>query len=178
MKKARARLTLVNQTINWDHVPKLAPIKLKGAFEKPHSYAFVTGVSTGKEKIIGQDDYLDHQTTILARVRDQYRDAGFATRVILQDPRTHKGPTVACTIGFPTGLPQDLWTDSLRIFKRFVCRIHVDVASASNGDIWSIPHVEPDPIFHWKEHIEYSTVKHLELKGAPAVRILKHFLTL
>ncbi len=164
---------IVNQTIKWDSVPKFLPIKLKSAFEEPHTFAL--GIGTSRETILSLSDCLNHKTKVIARVRDQYRNAGFATRVILQDPRSHRGPTVACTIGFPTNLPLNLWTNELRIFKRFVCRLHVDIASAPDGDICSIPHVEPDPIFHWKEHVQYSTLKHLEVKGRPAVRILTHF---
>jgi hypothetical protein len=165
---------IVNQTIKWDNVPKFIPIKLKGAFEEPHTFALKT--APPRETILSPGDYFNHKTKVVAKVRDQYRDAGFATRVILQDPRSHRGPTVACTIGFPTNLPANLWTNELRIFKRFVCRLHADIASAPDGDICSIPHVEPDPIFHWKEHVEYSTLKHLEVKGRSAVRILSHFL--
>ncbi len=120
--------------------------------------------------------YLNHKTKILAKVRGRYRDAGFATRIILQDPTSHQGPTTACTIGFLTSLPRNLWANDLRVFKRFVCRVHADLASLPNGMIVSVPHIEPDPIFHWKEHLEYAAIRHKEVKGPPAVKILHYFL--
>lgn len=160
----------------------MIPSKTKSAGIRPRAFLRASDMSASvdllRRSIISEDDSFAHDTKILPKVRDQYRDSGFATRVILQDPLTHKGPTTACTIGFPTNLPRHLWTERLRLFKRFVCRVHVDIASGPDGFLWSIPHVEPDPVFHWKEHIEYSTIKHLDIRGPPAVKILKHFLHL
>ena len=182
MKKPK----LVNQRIKWDRAPPFGPRenywdlqaerekrqRIQAKIKMPTSLVFF------QNKLINPADALDHKTKILAKVRDQYRDAGFATTVVLQDPFTHHGPTTACTIGFPTNLPSKLWTLSLRIFKRFVCRVHIDIVTGDNGNVWSIPHVEPDPVFHWREHIEYSTIKHLDVRGPVAVAILKYFLSI
>ena len=176
----------MNQKIKWDRAPAFGPsenywvpktkieerLAMHARMARPTSLAFL------QKKLLNPTDGLDHETKILFKVRDEYRDAGFATRVILQDPRTHHGPTTACTIGFPTNLPSELWTLSLRIFKRFVCRVHIDIVTDDNGNLWSIPHVEPDPVFHWREHIEYSTIKHLDVRGPVAVAILRHFLSI
>ena len=168
--------SLVNQRIKWDTAPTVVLYKKGPArFEAADSYSISGAAEIGA---VDQNDCLKHTTKILPKLRDQYRDAGFATRVILQDPRSHRGPTTACTIGFPTNLPRKLWSERLRLYKRFVCRVHVDIITAKDGYLWSKPHVEPDPVFHWKEHLEYSTVKHLDIRGPPAVRILRYFLDL
>jgi hypothetical protein len=182
MKKPK----LVNQRIKWDRAPPFGPredywvlqaegekrLGIQASMRRPTSLAFL------QNKLINPADALDHKTKILLKVRDQYTDAGFATTVVLQDPFTHHGPTTSCTIGFPVNLPSKLRARSLRRFKRFVCRVHVDLVTAVNGNLWSIPHVEPDPIFHWKEHIEFSTIKHLDVRGPVAVAILRYFLSI
>jgi hypothetical protein len=171
---------LVAQRIRWENPPPLEA--MPPVVGRKHGFAVSekAGVSFagGPPPQIPLDHVLKHGTRIIAKVRDQYREAGFSTKVVLQDPLSHKGPTTACTIGFPSGLPKNLWTEKLRLFKRFVCRIHVDIVTLPSQELASIPHVEPDPVFHPKEHLEYSTLKHLELVGPAAVRILRHFFDL
>ena len=172
---------LAAQRIRWENPPTLE--EMLPLIGDAHGFAYNMETrgpqfAGGPPPQIPPTHLLEHDTRIIAKVRDQYRDAGFSTRVILQDPLSHRGPTAACTIGFPSGLPSSLWTESLRIFKRFVCRIHVDILTLPSQELASVPHVEPDPIFHPKEHIEYSSLKHLELVGLPAVRILRHFFQL
>jgi len=177
--KQRRKKRIVEQKVKWDSVPTLAD--LQGVRPTPFEpmsdterLGFMTRIGIG----YSHDDYLTHETYSIDEVRRQYQDAGFQTDRILQDPRGHPGPTTACAIGFPSNLPQALWNDSLRIFKRFICRVHVDIVTLDGGELASVPHVEPDAYKESWAHLELSWAKGLVVTGKPAVSILRYFLDL
>ena len=123
-----------------------------------------------------KDDYLVHDTNQVDDVIDLYEENGFETQFILQDPFGHPGPTVACPIGFPFNLPKD-YHQSLKRFSRWICRVHVDVCYLpQSGILVSVPHIEPDPVFHKLAHLwDTYILKHV-VRGKPSVNILKWLL--
>lgn len=50
-------------------------------------------------------DILTHPGLSDDDLLDLYRDSGFDTDLILQNPFTHLGPSAACVVGFPLSLP-------------------------------------------------------------------------
>ncbi len=118
---------------------------------------------------IGPTDYVLHKKTTTEQLIGVYENNGFETRLIMQDPFGHVGPTVACPIGFPFNLPHPYL--QLRKFNRWICRVHVDVATLKN-DLISVPHIEPDPRFHKLAHIWDTYIKKHVVRGEEAVEIL------
>ena len=129
--------------------------------------------------ITAPESYLLHGNLLLPQVKSLYSDAGFQTDRILQDPFGHPGPTTACTIGFLSNLPRELWDKSFSLFasKGLICRIHVDIAEQPDGQQASVPHVEPD-VRQPAQHLYYAYWKHGDVRGKPAVGILKYLLNM
>jgi hypothetical protein len=114
-------------------------------------------------------DYILHKKMTTEQLIQMYDSNGFQTRRILEDPWGHKGPTVACPIGFPFNLPKP--SPRLKRFNRWICRVHVDIAKLE-GDLVSIPHIEPDPSFHKLAHLWDTFIKRNVVRGREAVAAL------
>jgi hypothetical protein len=68
--------------------------------------AFILGKP---EFYLNPDDYILHEEKDWTKLKEMYENNGFETRFILQNAKGHKGPTVACPIGFPsTCLPHSI----------------------------------------------------------------------
>ena len=106
-------------------------------------------------------------------LRKQYMSEGWNTYVILQDI-THKGPTTAIAIGYPKE-----WSNHFSELSKWgadvILRLHVDICRI-NGKLASYPHVEPDPEYNPKEHLEMYQKKN-EIRGALALQIFREFFT-
>jgi len=122
------------------------------------------------------DQYLNHKTESTDEVIKLYESNGFETRHIVQDPFGHLGPTVACPIGFPFNLPKDY--PELRRYSCWICRLHADVCRIKDDILVSIPHIEPDPVFHSIAHFWDTYIRGNVVRGPVAVEILKSFLHL
>jgi hypothetical protein len=181
-KKTRSRKTVVEQKVKWDKIPSIMDLQKARPWVmethpppgQPRGEALEFGL--GAAPGYARDDYLSHGAVAVEEVKKRYGDAGFQTDKILQDPFGHPGPTAAFTVGFLSNLPAELWDNSLRIFFRFICRVHVDIATLEGGEVVSVPHVEPDAKWQMAEHLYYAYRMHQEVKGKPAVNILRHFL--
>lgn len=124
---------------------------------------------------LGVGDYIEHDTSDVDKIKAMYLESGFETDVILQDPIGHRGPTVACPIGFPSTLHKPY--KELRRFNRWICRVHVDIGGPSKTlKLVSVPHIEPDPKFDLLDHIWYTFICNWVVRGPPAVEILKSLL--
>lgn len=124
--------------------------------------------------VIPNTDILDHPGVTVDDLLDLYRNSGFDTDLILQNPLTHRGPAAACPIGFPQNLPRTLQFQDLKRYRRWICRIHVDIKQKEDGTLFSFPHIEVDPVFHWAEHLAFQGQ---EVYGRTSVEILKMLLT-
>jgi len=106
-------------------------------------------------------------------LRKQYMSEGWNTYVIMQDI-THKGPTTAIAIGYPKE-----WSNHSSELSKWgtevILRLHVDICRI-NGKLASYPHVEPDPEYNPKEHLEMYQKKN-EIRGALALQIFREFFT-
>jgi hypothetical protein len=118
---------------------------------------------------LNSEEYVTHKQRTAHAVISMYEENGFETRRILQDPFGHIGPTVACPIGFPFNLPNPSF--HLRKFNRWICRVHVEVAS-SNDTLISVPHLEPDPRFQPLAHLWDTYIKKRVVRGREAVAVL------
>lgn len=160
------------QNIDWSYVPEISEPWLR---PEARSYG-VTGMQSyayAYATARPEDGMLRHgRSMTIDDVLNLYRDSGFDTDIILQNWLTHTGPSAACPIGFPTSFPGGLEVPELRKFRRWVCRVHVDIKS-DKGDLVSIPHIEPDPVFHPAEHLRFQGQ---EVYGKSAVSILKAML--
>jgi hypothetical protein len=125
---------------------------------------------------IRPEDCLDHKIKSTDGVINLYESNGFETRHIVEDPFGHPGPTVSCPIGFPFNLPKDY--PELRRYSRWICRVHADVCTVEEGILVSVPHIEPDPVFHSIAHFWDSYIKGNVVRGPVAVEVLKTFLHL
>lgn len=122
-----------------------------------------------------RSSYITHNTSDVTEIRELYSESGFDTKVILQDPFGHRGPTVACPIGFPSTLRKRY--KELRRFNRWICRVHVDIGDLPKTQrLISIPHIEPDPAFHTLDHIWDTFIFKHVVRGKPAVEILRSLL--
>jgi len=131
--------------IRWDRVP-----------EKPN---------------VNTVDVLLHDVTNPFLLRKQYLSQGWNTTVILQDV-THDGPTTAMAIGYPKEWPNALGELS-KWGENVILRLHVDVCMFQ-GKLVGQPHVEPDPEYNAKEHLDMWRKKD-EIRGSLAVQILQEF---
>jgi hypothetical protein len=154
------------QQVDWTEIPvaEIAPASTEKAVH-------LRSLSVSVER---DSDIFEHPGISTDDLLDLYRDSGFDTDIILQNPLTHQGPAAACTIGFPLGLPSSLQSQDLKRFRRWVCRIHVDIKQRENGTLFSVPHVEVDPAFHWAEHLAHQGQ---EVYGKTSVKLLKMLLT-
>ena len=155
-------LELEWQQVDWTEI-SLARILPVGGFETP----------TPAVVEVPKSNILEHSGTSIDDLLDLYRDSGFGTDIILQNPLTHRGPAAACTIGFPLSLPTAWQSQDLKRFRRWICRIHVDLKQTDDGILFSIPHIEVDPIFHWAEHLAFQGQ---EVYGKTSVKLLKMLL--
>lgn len=114
-------------------------------------------------------DYVLHENMTTGRLIEIYDTNGFQTNRILEDPFGHKGPTVACPIGFPFNLPTP--SAQLKRFNRWICRVHVDIAKLEEHLV-SVPHIEPDPSFHKIAHLWDTFIKKHVVRGCEAVAAL------
>lgn len=157
--------------VDWSQIPSLQ------AFES--HIAAIQGIS-GPEAMPARgerrpgvslvpEDYVQHKGISKEQLLEVYKSNGFETQFIMQDPFGHVGPTVACPIGFPFNLPDP--SPELRKFNRWICRVHVDIATLK-GVLISIPHIEPDPQFHKLAHFWDTYIKKHVIRGKEAVRIL------
>ena len=123
------------QQVDWTEiqVAEIAPVR--AGFER---VAYLEGFPVSE---VPDSDVLEHPGTSIDDLLDLYRDSGFDTDIMLQNPFTHRGPAAACTIGFPLGLPSSLQTQDLKRFRRWICRIHVDIKQREDGTLFSIPHI-------------------------------------
>jgi hypothetical protein len=131
--------------IRWDRVP-----------EKPN---------------VNAADVLLHDVTNPFLLRKQYLSQGWNTTVILQDA-THDGPTTAMAIGYPKEWPNALGELS-KWGENVILRLHVDICMFQHKLV-SQPHVEPDPEYNTKEHLDMWRKKD-EIRGSLAVQILQEF---
>jgi hypothetical protein len=120
---------------------------------------------------VNTTDILFHDVTNPFLLRKQYLSQGWNTAVIMQDA-THDGPTTAMAIGYPKEWPNaaselSKWGDNV------ILRLHVDVCTLQ-GKLVSQPHVEPDPEYNAKEHLDMWRKKN-EIRGSLAVQILQEF---
>lgn len=156
------------QQVDWSYVPLLE-----------ESLSDISFYAASGERVSGsqfsKDQMLEHPKSMsVDDLLDLYRENGFDTDVILQNPFTHKGPTAVCPIGFPLNLPKALEFPDLKKFRRWVCRIHVDLSRDKEDKLFSIPHIEVDPVYHSAEHLRFLES---EVYGPTAVKILKMLLS-
>jgi hypothetical protein len=175
----------VEQKIDWTKVPTLSD--LEKAQAKYVSNEFAIKKRKGKLQLTVEtakirpsfkfepDEYVTHKTKNIDEVKEMYNECGFDTKVILQDPFGHKFPCAACPIGFPFAFPK-VYPELLR-YSRWICRIHVEIASDDKGNIVSVPHIEPDPCFHAAAHIIDTYLKGNVVRGKVAVEFLKRITT-
>lgn len=156
------------QQIDWSYVPYLDEPRVDAFFYVP----FGRVVSVPQ---FSKDQALEHPKSMsIDDLLDLYRENGFDTDVILENPLTHRGPTAVCPIGFPLNLPRTREFSELKKFRRWVCRIHVDINRDREKKLFSIPHIEVDPVFHWTEHLR---LQGREVYGQTAVKVLKMLLS-
>jgi len=153
------------QQVDWTEIPIAEVTPVTARRERPVYYSMAPEFQDG--------DVLEHPGISIDDLLDLYRDSGFDTDVILQNWFTHRGPAAVCTIGFPISLPASQAQD-LKKFRRWICRIHVDIKQSENGTLFSVPYVEVDPAFHWAEH---SAFQGQEVYGKTSVEILRMLLT-
>jgi len=154
------------QGIDWTYIPtaSIVSIRRKAEISAGYGVYYYTPPSWSK------GDVLTHPGLSDDDLLELYRDSGFDTDLILQNPFTHSGPSAACVIGFPLGLPRVSEFPDLKKFRRWVCRVHVDIRRDDNDELFSIPHVEVDPAFHKMAHLEFQG---REVYGRTAVEILR-----
>jgi hypothetical protein len=155
------------QQVDWTVIPVTEVSSVSLRSERSAGY------DASVASIVTDSDILEHPGISVDDLLDLYRDSGFDTDVILQNPFTHLGPAAACTIGFPLNLPGALQFQDLKRYRRWICRIHVDIKQKGNGTLFSFPHVEVDPAFHWAEHLAHQGQ---EVHGRTSVEILKMLL--
>ena len=121
-----------------------------------------------------RDSYIIHFDRDIKDIISLYEENGFETKIIIQDPFGHKNPTVACPIGFPFNLP--IKYDELVQFNKWICRVHIEICSdLKNNNIYSLPHIEPDPCFHPISHLIDTYLRGKVVYGDVAVKILNYF---
>lgn len=163
------------QPVDWTSIPTRSEVEqyyLSASFQDPvtkEAYYYPTFQIT-------PDQYLDHKTKSTEDVIKLYESNGFETRHIVQDPFGEPGPSVACPIGFPFNLPKDY--HELRRYSRWVCRVHIDICRMEDDTLISIPHIEPDPVFHSIAHFWDPEIRGNVVRGQVALEILKSFLHL
>lgn len=160
--------------MDWTSVPSLqeleSHIAIRLGLVESEKHAAAIPLKGQHIPSLNREDYVLHNIKKLSQLQMIYEDNGFETKWILQDPFGHKSPTTACPIGFPFNLPNP--SRQLRRFNRWICRIHVEIASMDNYLV-SVPHIEPDPAFHKIAHIWDTYIKKRVVMGKEAVRILK-----
>lgn len=156
------------QQVDWTEIPFAEVAAVSAPYEKLMDYEPYHPIG-----VIPDTDILEHPRISVDDLLDLYRASGFDTDVILQNPFTHRGPAAACTIGFPQNLSGAPHFQDLKRYRRWICRIHVDVKQRENGTLFSYPHVEVDPAFHWTEHLAFQGQ---EVYGRTSVEILKMLL--
>ncbi len=156
------------QKVDWTEIPVAEVARTSVRHEKlmEHEPYHPIGV-------IPDSDILEHRGVNVDDLLNLYRPSGFDTDVILQNPFTHRGPAAACPIGFPLNLPEHLQFQDLKRHRRWICRIYVDIKQKEDGTLFSPPHIEVDPVFHWAEHLAFQGQ---EVYGHTSVEILRMLL--
>jgi len=171
----------VETEVSWDRIPSLLELETfmaasAGYTVPPKKLPSLSAISKKGYKAaftFRPEDYIQHETEDVAEIKQIYKQNGFETELIMQDPFGHPGPTVACPIGFPFNLPEPF--QELKRFNRWICRIHVDICQHPNRKLISVPHIEPDPTFHKLAHLWDTFIKGNVVRGEVAVKVL-HFL--
>jgi len=168
-----AENSFVEIEVDWSQIPSLRTFEshiaaILGISELEAMPA--AGARKRLEFSLSPQDYLKHKKSTPKQLLQMYESNGFETQFIMQDPFGHVGPTVACPIGFPFNLPHP--SPQLRKFNRWICRVHVDIATLK-GYLISIPHIEPDPRFHKLAHLWDTYIKKHVIRGKEAVGILE-----
>ena len=176
MSEPYSRIEFIQtQLVDWSNVPAKAEVEeyyVSTSFQDPVTKeSFYYPVFQ-----IMPDQYLNHQTKSTDEVIALYESNGFETRHIVQDPFGHPGPTVACPVGFPFNLPKDY--SELHRYNRWVCRVHADICRIEEDMLVSIPHIEPDPVFHSIAHFWDTYIRGNVVRGPVAVEVLRNFLHL
>jgi hypothetical protein len=120
---------------------------------------------------LNPENVLTHDVANPFLLRQQYSSQGWNTAVIMQDV-THGGPTTAIAIGYPVAWPNAM-SDLSKWGNEVILRLHVDVCKFG-GKLVSQPHVEPDPEYNPKEHMDMWSSKN-EIRGPLAVQMLQEF---
>lgn len=180
VEATQAESPLVPCVLDWTDIPPLQELEELLAFKYsmitpgilayPHYYAPPTPSVPFK---LTPTDYVVHGTSSEDEVLELYAASGFDTFVVLQNPLTHRGASPACPIGFTSNLPTAVSVPELKAFRRWVCRLHVDICRHEDQRLVSVPHVEIDPGYHPLEHLSHQG---REVKGKAAVEVLKKFL--
>lgn len=152
--------------LDWTDIPLVQELEDLLAFK----YSMITPGILFK---LTPTDYVVHETSSEDEVLELYAASGFDTFVVLQNPLTHRGASPACPIGFTSNLPNASGLPELKLLRRWVCRLHVDICRHGDQRLVSVPHVEIDPGYHPLEHLSHQG---REVKGKAAVEVLKKFL--
>ncbi len=169
--------------INWSYVPSIEELEqfLSLTYESHPYYAFIPPSPGYRPPVFycpfkfRKDDCIVHNTNRIDAIINLYESSGFETHVLLEDPFGHRGPTVACPLGFPSNLPKQ-WRE-LKRFNRWICRVHVDITHLpQDGRLVSAPHIEPDPRFHALAHLWDTYIHGNLVRGRTAVEVLRWLL--
>jgi len=160
--------------VDWGWIPSVEELEfhlgIVLGYYKPKEIPAMRALARKRRRFaLVTKDYISHETSRVENIVEMYKNNGFETRLILQDPLGHKGPTVACPIGFPFNLPFS--SARLRRFNRWICRVHVDIASQGKTFV-SVPHLEPDPLFHKLTHLWDTYIRKNTIRGKEAVAAL------
>jgi len=158
--------------VDWTTIPKIAELEFfigytLGYYETQELPRL--GLKRKAKFVLSENDYIIHKEERSQDLKALYEQNGFETRMILQDPTGHRGTTVACPIGFPFNLP--FHYTELKRFNRWICRVHVDISRSDKGFI-SVPHIEPDPVFHPFDHLWDTYINKRVVRGVEAVKAL------
>ena len=158
--------------VDWSKIPSLQTFEthMAGVLGISEPQAMPAADRRRSGLSLSPEDYMQHRRINKEQLLEIYKDNGFETQFIMQDPFGHVGPTVACPIGFPFNLSDP--SPELRKFSRWICRVHVDIAT-SKSVLISIPHIEPDPRFHKLAHLWDTYIKKHVIRGKEAVKILE-----
>lgn len=160
--------------VDWTKIPSVEELEfhlgiILGYYQPEEIPAMRARARRTRKFVLATEDCISHETSRVENIIEIYENNGFETHVILQDPLGHKGPTVTCPIGFPFNLPFS--SARLRRFNRWICRVHVDIVSQGDAFI-SVPHIEPDPLFHKLAHLWDTYIRKNTIRGKEAVAAL------
>ena len=170
MKSGSSRRIGKEQIVDWSRIPTFEELE---SYYDEVSYTLLEPAFHFRLK---EFEYLKHDVKKVDKLIALYEESGFETRRVIQDPFGHPGPAVACPIGFPFNLPK--MYPELKRYKKWICRLHVDVCRSQQGFLLSVPHIEPDPIFHPFSHLKNAFLHRNVLRGKVPLELLQQFLGL